>query len=190
MADIQSYERVLKKKDIGTKILMIVIYALIAFVGLLALIKFGFKPQIIVLIPLLLVAIVKLTWRYTQTEYEYSFLAGTATVSKIFGNSSRRTVVELEIRSIISLSVYDSKKMARIASEGGKKIINSLPHKNCQNPCVCVFEDDKKEKIYLILDCDELTAKIFKFFAPSATDRNIFDKLTRSDVNNGGDLNA
>ena len=52
------------------------------------------------------------------------------------------------------------------------------------------FEDDKKEKIYLILDCDELTAKIFKFFAPSATDRNIFDKLTRSDVNNGGDLNA
>ena len=179
MADIQSYERVLKKKDIGAKILMIVIYVLIAFVGLLALIKFGFKPQIIVLIPLLLVAIVKLTWRYTQTEYEYSFLAGTATVSKIFGNSSRRTVVEFEIRSILSLSAHDSRNTSKISADSEKKVLIAIPHKGCVNPCMCVFEDDKKKKTYLIIDCDEMTAKIFKFFAPSATDRNIFDKLPR-----------
>ena len=99
MADIQSYERVIKNKSFKAKIFMIFIYALILLLGLWALLKFGIKPELVVLIPLLLGAIIALTWRYTQVEYEYSFMAGTATFSKIFGNSSRRTMRVISISS-------------------------------------------------------------------------------------------
>jgi uncharacterized membrane protein len=179
MADIQSYERVIKNKSFKAKIFMIFIYALILLLGLWALLKFGIKPELVVLIPLLLGAIIALTWRYTQVEYEYSFMAGTATFSKIFGNSSRRTMVEFDIKSIISFSVYDQRAASVIESDNKKKVIHAVS-KDCKNPCVCVFENDSKEKTYLILDCDELTARIFKFFASAATDKNVFDKLPKN----------
>ena len=185
MADIQSYERILKRKNEGeqllSKILMIFIYLVIISVFFVVAVRYGLSPALIVLLPLVLLSAVLLTWKYTSVEFEYSFVAGTFTFSKIYGKRRRRTVLEADIKKMISVSAYNEQKQASLGKEGAGTIINGIPNKLSQNPCVCVFEADKNEKIYFLFECDELSARIFKFFNSAATDRSIFDRLTKGE---------
>ena len=181
MADIQSYERVLKRRAEGKwllgKLLMIFLYFVIFSAWFVAAIRYGLHPAMILLAPLSVVVAVLLTWKYTCVEYEYSFMAGTLTFSKIYGKSRRRVVFEEDIKSMVSLFPYDDKAAARLSRDQAEKIIDAIPSKFSQNPCVCVFENSNDKKIYFLFDCDEQSAKIFKFFNSPATGKSIFDKL-------------
>ncbi len=176
MADIQSYERVLKKKQTGLKVALIALYAVVAGVWLVLAVRVGLHPAMILLAPLSVVIAVLLTWRYTNVEYEYSFMAGTLTFSKIYGKSRRKTLLEVDIKSLSSVFPYNERTASKISD--GKRV-NGIPSSTSENPCVCAFEDENENKVYFVLDCDEQSAKIFKFFNPSATDRAIFDALKR-----------
>ena len=180
MADIQSYERVLKKKGGRAKAIMIIVYIFILSLWLVALAKFGISPQLLLLIPLSLVAVIALTWRFTQVEYEYAFIAGIMTFSKIYGNSRRKTILEFDIKSVISVYPYNEQTALKTGTDDKSRIINGIPSKESPNPCMCVFEDSKDRKVYFLLDCDELTARIFKFFNSSATERSVLDRLSES----------
>lgn len=178
MADIQSYERVLKKKQTGLKAALIAAYAVIASFWFVIAIRVGLHPAMILLAPLSVVIAVLLTWKYTNVEYEYSFMAGTLTFSKIYGKSRRKTVIELDIRKLNAVFPYNERTEQRI-NDG--KLVSGIPSSYSTNPCVCAFEDENEEKVYFLMDCDEQSAKIFKFFNPSATDRAIFDALKNAE---------
>ena len=85
---------------------------------------------------------------------------------------------------MISVAAYDEKKQASLGKEGAGTVVNGIPSKLSPNPCVCVFEADKDDKVYFIFDCDELTARIFRFFNASATDRSIFERLSKGEQHN------
>ncbi len=178
MADIQSYERVLKKKKTGLKLALIAIYAVIASFWFVLAIRVGLHPAMILLAPLSVVIAVLLTWKYTNVEYEYSFMAGTLTFSKIYGKSRRKTVLEVDIKSLFAVFPYNERTVAR--TEDGN-LVSGIPSSYSTNPCVCAYEDEKEKKVYFLLDCDERSAKIFKFFNPSATDRAVFDALKNAE---------
>ena len=174
MADITSYERILKKKQLSLKILMIAIYVIIASVWFVIAVRVTLNAAMILLAPLSVLIAVLLTWKYTCIEYEYSFVAGNFTLSKIYGKSRRKVMLEFEIKSLMEIFPYNARTEGKIK---GGIFINGLPGNASPNPCVCVFENDEENKVFFVLDCDEQTAKIFKFYNPVATDRAIFDNI-------------
>lgn len=172
MADIQYYERVLKKKETKGKALLIALYVLILSVWFVVAIRYMLNAAIILMIPLSILIAVLLTWKYTCVEYEYSFAAGTFTLSKIYGKSKRKTVFAADIKSLILVKPHDPLRDTHLEYS---EFINAIPSKVSQNPCICVFEVDEK-RTCVLMDCDEMSAKIFRFFNASAVDRDIFKR--------------
>ncbi len=177
MADIQYYERVIKaetgKRRLLPKLVAISAYAVILSIWFVIAVRVGLTASVLMLVPLSILTAVLLTWKYTAVEYEYSFTAGILTFSKIYGKSKRKSVFEADLRNLISVVPYDERSMDSVDA---RTVINAIPNEACQNPCICVFEENEK-RTCIIIDCDNMSAKIFKFFKPSATDRRIFDRI-------------
>ncbi len=178
MADIQYYERVLKKKEPKGKALLIALYLVILSIWFIVAVRYTLNAAIILLIPLSILIAVLLTWKYTCIEYEYSFTAGTFTFSKIYGKSNRKTVFSAELTALETVKPYSADKAI---TEEYSKFINAVPGQSAQNPCSCIFNIDDK-KICVLIDCDETSSKILKFFKASAVDRDVF-KLAKTDDN-------
>lgn len=176
MADIQYYERVLKKKEPRGKLLMLALYLVILSVWFVVAIRYALNAAIILLIPLSILIAVLLTWKYTCVEYEYSFAAGTFTFSKIYGKSKRKTVFSADIKSLVLAKPYDP---ARDTNLEYSAFIGAIPSREAQNPCICIFDVDEK-RTCVLLDCDELSAKILRFFNASAVDRDIFKRTVNA----------
>ena len=88
MSDFTTYEYVVGvKKGLATtlkKLGMLFLYVVFVVLWFI----FGFATKffpLLALIPITLWILVFFTWRYVNVEYEYSFVSGELTVSKIFG---------------------------------------------------------------------------------------------------------
>lgn len=176
MADIQYYERVLKKKEPKGKALLIALYLVILSVWFIVAVRYTLNAAIILLIPLSILIAILLTWKYTCVEYEYSFTAGTFTFSKIYGKSNRKTFFSAELTALDTVKPYSADNSV---NDAYSKFINAIPGQSAQNPCICIFNIDD-EKICVLIDCDESSAKILKYFKASAVDRDVL-KLAKSD---------
>ena len=168
MADIQYYERILKKKEPKKKAMMIAIYLGIVSAWFVIAVRYTLNAAILLMIPLSVIIAVLLSWKYTQVEYEYSFAAGSFTFSKIYGRSKRKTVFSADIKSMVLAKPYEATKDQNRDSDD---FIIAIPESTAKNPCICIFDNDDK-KICVLIDCDEMSAKILKFFNASATDRD------------------
>ena len=185
MADIQSYERVLKtkRKSRGGIGILAAVLCVASLLGVWIYVSLALKlnPTWVALVPILLITIVFILRKYSQVEYEYSFTSGYFTYSKIYGKSRRKAVCEIDIRTVTEVIPYDQNTSKRLTN--ASSVIKALPEGNAQNPCVCVFEE-KEQIIYLIFDCDAQTAKIFKYFNPRATSNTILSNLKSTCDNN------
>ncbi len=168
MADIQYYERVLKAQKVSTKlwqkVMMIGIYLLLLTVWLIIIVRVGISASLLMLIPLSVITVVLLTWKYTSVEYEYSFAAGHFTFSRIYGSSKRKAIYDTELTNLVAFTAYSEKAADSLNVH---KIINAIPDATAQNPVICTFEENE-QRTAVILDCDEMTLKILKFFKGSA----------------------
>ena len=185
MADIQHYERVFNKKHAPKAliIVLIILYCLMVCGWFVLALLSSMNLALALLVPAAVLIIAIIIWKYTQVEYEYSFTAGVFTFSKIYGKSSRKTVFEEELRNLTRVVSYEKAEVPN-----GDKLIRTTPTLDCDNPCVCCFRIDDRD-IYVIIDCDELTAKIIRHFKPSALDRSVFDGIKKTSAS-GDDENA
>ncbi len=167
MADIQYYERVLKTKTpsstLRTKLLLVVAYAAILVIWLIIVLAAGLSASLLMLIPLLALTVSLVTWKYTSIEYEYSFEAGVLTFSKIYGQAKRRAIFDADIKTLVSVTPYTERAASDTRAD---RMINALSLTDCENPYICVFEEHEQRRA-IILDCDEMTLRIFKYFKPS-----------------------
>ena len=60
------------------------------------------------------------------------------------------------------------------------EFINAIPSSFSQNPCICIFDVNEKRTCVLI-ECDERSAKILRYFNPSAVDRDVLKKLNSNE---------
>lgn len=173
MADIQHYERVIKKQKgvITSRILWILAYAFILSLWVVISARIGFSLTAIALAVLSVVIAVIITWKYTKVEYEYSFIAGTFTFSRIYGSRKRKAVFEADLKTLVSAIPYGNG--SRLPQKGEYDLVNAVPDGASQNPCICFFDDGNKNKHCIIIDCDLMTLKILRFFKVSAVDRDL-----------------
>ncbi len=167
MADIQYYERIFKKQGKSAKllprVLMIAAYALLLSIWLIIIVRVGLSASLLMLIPLSVLTVVLITWKYTSVEYEYSFTAGVFVFSKIYGASGRKKVFEADLGTLVSAEPMSDEAISR----AGVAPTDALISPDSQNACLLVFsEHDKKSAV--VIDCDQMTVKILRFFKPSA----------------------
>ena len=185
MADRQHYERVFAKKHApkGLVIGLIVLYCVMVSGWFVLALLSSMNIALALLAPAAVLAVAIATWKYTQLEYEYSFTGGVFTFSKIYGKSSRKTVFEEELRNLTRVVSYEKAEVPK-----GDKLIQAIPSLDGDTLAVCCFQIDD-ENVYVIIDCDELTAKIIRHFKPSALDRSVLDTLKKTSAV-GDDENA
>lgn len=181
MADIQHYERVLKKKKgvLTSRFILILIYLFIFSVWFVLTVRFGLHIAVVVLAPTSIVIAVLLTWKYTKVEYEYSFVAGNFTFSRIYGSKKRKAVFEAELKTLVSVIPYSNVKFS--PKDDSATLINAVPDNSSPNPCICLFEDGDGKRYHIIIDCDGMTARILRFFKASAVDHAVFDRISSDD---------
>ncbi len=118
----------------------------------------GFVPALAV-VPMTLVAIIILTWKYVDVQFEYEIVSGRITFSEIYGNKKRRETAEFFIRDCSLIApLADSK--GRIDSFAPEKTVCALSGDGTPDAYVALYsENGTKCAVYF-----EATAKALKIF--------------------------
>ena len=179
MNEFSTYEFAVDQKIEGrwllARIALIAFYILVGAGLLLA----GFGTRIFVpllaLTPVLIWILVFVTWRYVSVEYEYSITSGILTFAKIYGNRSRRVMLELDLRQASRIAPLDSEEHAAFAKawhpEREYSAISSL---RAPDIYFILFEhnnkkDKEKRRTIFYFEATGRALQICRFYNPSAT---------------------
>lgn len=150
------------------KAALIVLYVLWAITFLLVGAMTRLIAPILGFIPLTLWIIVFLTWRYTQVEYEYSFLSGRLTVSRILGSRSRKKLVTLTIRELSAILPCEEPYLDRINAFGAQKEIFAASHNDSPELYAAMWEEEDGTRRLLWFEPNERAIKILRYYNMSA----------------------
>ena len=153
-----SYERVFFIKSAMRKIIIFGIYLLFAIAVIIAALA-SMNIYIAVLGIFAELILVLLTKNYLSVELEYSFIGGVFFVSRIYGKSRRRTIVEIEMKNFISIAYVSDDACARAASLCKSDISDLSAPSESDDMLVAVWEVDKVRH-GIKFNADEKTLKI------------------------------
>ena len=118
---------------------------------------------LLALVPISLWVLIFFTWRYTEVQYEYSFLAGEMTVARILGNRFRGELLKVRIKDIQSVMPYRANVDAveRFAAEESVFAASSV---DADGLFVALWRDEDKNKSFcLYFEPDEKSLKILRY---------------------------
>ena len=176
MNDTQFYEKVVKKKSTPSRVLAKVL-AVIGYIGfdllwLLGILRTELNFGLIALAIISTVLLVIFTWRFFKLEYEYSFVSGELTVSKIYANRLRRNVFSGDIKDARLIAPATDENIARVEHYDLEKSIHAISSPDFDNIWLCLFELKESQKyICVYFDADERSLRIFKHYNPHSTQR-------------------
>jgi hypothetical protein len=172
MEDQNLYEYVVspKKQPVWRlkRALMLLAYA--AYVTVLLVV--GLTTRLLVpmmaLVPLSTWIIVWLTWRYVSVEYEYSFVGGVMTLSKILGGRGRKKVADIRIKDMTMVAPFEGdfiKQAERYAPERTVDFTSDL-----QKPEVyfALYETEDKRRGILYFEATEKALRILRYYNSQA----------------------
>ena len=177
MSELQSYEKILKKKNEGSQrwklIGWLFLYLNWILLGSLLMAKLGMSAPILILLVLSTVILIACTWRYTQLEWEYTLLDGILILDKIYGKKTRRSVFEGELRQAVRIAPYTEDFM-RDAEEKLpiRKVIDATASEDAQEVWFILFDQDG-EGWLVLLEADETMLRVFRHYNARATARKI-----------------
>ncbi len=165
------YEYTVGQKKTATVILkriaLIVCYVLWVVILLLIGAQIKLIVPLLALIPLSLWIIIFLTWRWTQIEYEYSYFAGTLTVSRILGGRSRKMLCEITLRNLVSVRPCDEDSAARAEAFSSKRPLLAISSADAEGIYVALW-NDAEEKRVLYFEPTDKALRIIRSYNMSA----------------------
>lgn len=108
------------------------------------------------------------TWRLTQVEYEYSFFAGTLTVSRVLGGRTRRVLTEIDLRTLSSVYPCDEENAPRIESYTADRTVFAASSSDCPDLCAAMWNDGEGCKSILYFEPNEKAVRIMRQYNISA----------------------
>ncbi|GEM_PF-1382820 len=122
----------------------------------------------IALVPLALFAIIIPTWRRTKIEYEYSFLSGVMTISKIIGGRSRREVVCIRLSDLDAI-VEDTAEGREKLQRFNPEVMTDIPAASTGTyPYIAMWMDEGGKRRALTVQLVDNSIKIVKTYNRSA----------------------
>ena len=120
---------------------------------------------LLILLPFILYAMFRLTWRFVDYEYEYAIEAGELTVAKIYGGVSRRTKFRAEIADMTLIAPVETEK-----GLSERRDIESVKDFSTEESAyVCIVSEPKtSKKRAVIIDTNEELLRILRLGNPTA----------------------
>lgn len=173
-----AYEYVVAEKPSASlrmrRIALILLYV-IWVLGFLAVgLLLRIVAPLLAFIPITLWILIFFTWRYTQVEYEFSFLSGQLTVSRILGGRSRKKLAEITIReasAILPVTDANAERIdqneERVNAYSPEKTVVSVSHTDVPGIYALLWEVDGIRRV-LWFEPNERALKILKYYNNSA----------------------
>lgn len=120
---------------------------------------------LLILLPFLMFAIIRVTWRLVNIEYEFAIEVGELKIAVIYGSANRRTKRRLNIPDMTLIAPYRADLVA------APDIIEtvSFAEPDSENAYVCVYPDKKSgKKKAVIIETTEESRRILRLCNPSA----------------------
>lgn len=151
------------------RISLIAVYILWAAILLVAGLLTGQLLVFAVFVPITLCPLIAFSWRRTKVEYEYSFFAGTLTVSRILGGKSRRILTEVALKNLQAVYPCEGDYIERAERFGAKKIVMAASSENAERLCVALWTDENDTKTALYFEPNDRAVRLMHSENYSAT---------------------
>ena len=179
MNEFSTYEFAVSQKIEGKWLLArigLVFFYASYVVGLLLLgMRYSLIAPLLALIPITLWVIVFISWRYVDVDYEYSITSGVLTFSKIFGNRSRRTVLEIKLHDAVRIAPLDNAEhSARATAFHPEREYSAISSLKADDIYFILFEYEdprskEKRRAIFYFEATAKALRICRFYNPSGT---------------------
>lgn len=167
-----AYEYVVSEKKsaslICKRICLILVYVLWGAGFLMVGVTTRLLVPLMALVPLSLWILVFLTWRFTQIDYELSFFSGVVTVSRIYGNRTRKKLAEIAIRNLSGVYPCEEPYTQKINEFAHEDEIFAASSPSSPNLWAALWKDEDGTGRILWFEENEKALKIFRFYNSSA----------------------
>ena len=179
MNEFTTYEHAVSQKIEGKWLLarigLVFLYVSLTVVILLCGICTRIFVPLLALTPVFIWILVFITWRFVSVDYEYSITSGTLTFAKIYGNRSRRTFLEIELRQASRIAPLDNGTWTAQADKWHpEREFSAISSLKAPDIYFILFEfKDKKGKekrrAVFYFEATARALQICRFYNPSAT---------------------
>lgn len=124
---------------------------------------------LLILLPFLMYAMIRMTWRLVSTEYEISVEAGEFIVAIIYGRASRRSKFRYNLKEITVITPCDDAHKYIIDGAGVTEFRKFGKGMGSDGAWCCVCPDQKKNsRVGIIFGADDELIKMMRLSNPSA----------------------
>ena len=123
--------------------------------------------ELMILLPFIMLAIIRLTWKYTVVEYEYLIEAGELRVAAIYNKSLRRVKLRVSIPEMTLISPYNADSTPE--KYGVDEVKSYAASKNSESAYICVYPDKKRgRRCAVIIETIPEAQRILRLCNPGA----------------------
>ena len=179
MQEFVTYEITREQKNEGKWILARIALITFYIIFVIAVLIAGFITRILwpllAFIPISLWLLVFITWRYVCVEYEFSATSGTLTYCKIYGNKSRRRILDISLKNAVRITPLSSDTNREFADHYKPECeFNAVSSTRSENVWFILFELDAKSnkdkrRAILYFEPDDKLLRICRYYNPSST---------------------
>ena len=151
MNDYKNFCEYVAVPEITLKRLLVRVVLIIFYTVFTAVYTFAFWLmlglwELMILLPFIMLALIRLTWKYTIVEYEYSIEAGELRVAAIYNGTSRRTKLRVNIPEMTLIAPYDNVSLNTIERGDVDDVKYYASSKDSESAYVCIYPDKKRGK--------------------------------------------
>lgn len=174
MNDYRNFTEYVVKPEMTSKIKLarvLLITAYTVFTAVYLFIFWGLLQglALLILLPFILFAIVKLTWRFTCPEYEYIIEAGELSVAVIYGGAARRVKCRVNLPDATLIAPFDKERERVLNSPDISNVKRYCAAENSENAYICIYPTKNgSKKCALVFDTTPEAQRIMRICNPSA----------------------
>ncbi len=155
------------KKRRNKRIAFLAAYIVLAilFAALLFTVGKLFLP-LFALVPLLMWIAVFFTWRYTAPEYEYSITSGELTYAVIYGNRTRKRVLEQTVKKMDMIAPLTDMYRDKIKDYKPVKSYEGVSSFESPDVYFALFENDDGERCVYYFEATARALQVLRHYNP------------------------
>ncbi len=137
------------------------VYAVVVFsVGAMTKLLLPF----IALVPLSTWILAWATWPFVSVEYEYSFVSGSMTLTRILGGRRRRKVLELRIKDLHTIAPYDGEYIAKAEAFAPERSYDFVSSMQSPDLYFALFETEEGRRGIIYFEATKPALKILRYY--------------------------
>ncbi len=180
LQSFEHYECVITPKLTGSRILkriaVIFGYLIFASFWFVLAMRVILNAYIVALAVFSTAILIALTWKYLKVEYEYSFESGILQLSKIYGKRKRKTLYEIELRTLLLAGEANEENLRRAEALNPTESIQFLSSERSDTAWFAVWDEEKGKRMILYFEGNERIRLILRHYNSQALIRNFSSK--------------